>query len=164
MVLPLHTPSVSSLGAALGDKIREKGLKVDELVRAAIIAKLAEALDVDPKYIRINTETGASTARVRARRLEAGLKLKIAIMTDDGTKLSAELAELTSSQAFWQGVNDRVVQQDPTAVPLTTDGLQASAPTSGCNKDEAFVLDATTGVCVAQPLTCPSYGSASPQA
>jgi hypothetical protein len=116
-------------------------------VEQALIEKLAEQLGIDPRYISIS---GSVEGASRQRALSGGLALKITILSDDSGALAAALAALVSDPSFWQGVNNRLVENNvPTT--LDTSGIISFINVT-CN--ENFERDSDTGSCIAVPISC----------
>jgi hypothetical protein len=120
---------------------------LSEDIEQALIEKLAEHLGIDPKHIRLN---GPVNGASRQRALSEGLALKITILSDDSGALAATLAALTLDPSFWQGVNDRLVENNATST-LDTSGIISFINVT-CNKN--FERDSDTGSCVAVPISC----------
>jgi hypothetical protein len=121
---------------------------LSEDVERALIEKLAEQLGIDPQYISLNgLVDGASRQRV----LSGGLTLKIMILSDDSGALAAALEALTSDPSFWQGVNERLVENNATTT-LDTSDIVVQAAVPACN--ENFNYDNATETCVAVPISC----------
>jgi hypothetical protein len=122
-----------------------------EVVKAAMIAKLAEDLGIDPKYIRLE---GAAVAALRSRQRRGlaggGLDLEIILLVDDGGASEAKLKALTSSASFWAGVNENLAAKG--AQPLDTTGATVETAPLSCN--ENFKYDNASSTCVAVPLMC----------
>jgi hypothetical protein len=88
------------------------GEALSEDAERALIEKLAEQLGIDSQYISLN---GPADGTSRQRALSEGLALTITILSDDSGALATALADLTSDPSFWQGVNDRQVENNPEA-------------------------------------------------
>jgi len=121
---------------------------LSEDVERALIEKLAEQLGIDPQYISLS---GSVDGASRQRALSRGLALKITILSDDSESLAATLEALTSDPSFWQGVNDRLIENNATTT-LDTSGIVVHVTVSACN--ENFNYDSTTETCVAVPIAC----------
>jgi hypothetical protein len=120
---------------------------VSEDVERALIEKLAEQLGIDPMYISLG-----GGARKRDLRTGTGFALKITILSDDSSTLSAALAALTSDPGFWQGVGDRLVENNATTSFNTSGIVVAQAAVLACNDN--FNYDNITGSCIAVPMSC----------
>jgi hypothetical protein len=120
---------------------------LSEDIEQALIEKLAEHLGIDPKYISLNSPVNGAS---RQRALSGGLALKITILSDDSGALAATLAVLTSDPSFWQGVNNRIVENNATTT-LDTSGIISFINVT-CN--EHFERGTDTGSCVAVPISC----------
>jgi hypothetical protein len=118
-------------------------------VERALIEKLAEQLGIDPQYISLNG--GPVDGASRRRALSGGLALKVTILSDDSSALAATLEALTSDPSFWQGVNDRLIENNATTT-LDTSGIVAQAAVPACN--EHFNYNSATETCVAVPISC----------
>jgi hypothetical protein len=88
--------------------------------------------------------------------LSEGLALTITILSDDSGALATALANLTSDPSFWQGVNDRLVENNPEATPLNTNGMEVQDVVPACNKNFNYWYDNITGTssCIAVPKSC----------
>jgi hypothetical protein len=127
---------------------------------AALIAQLAEELGIDPKYIRIG-DLSANNNEQRTRVLASGLKMQITILSDEGGEVAARLAALTSSEEFWNGVNDKLLAENVPALVknvsalVTGGGLEVEMVEMACN--EGFELDNTiANTCLAVAMQCPA--------
>jgi hypothetical protein len=125
---------------------------LSEDIERALIEKLAEQLGIDPQYISIS---GPVDGASRQRALSEGLTLKITILSDEGLMrhlaLAAALEALTIYPSFWQGVNDRLVENNATTI-LDTSGIVLNAAVPACNDNFDFCGDA--GACVAVQISC----------
>jgi hypothetical protein len=121
---------------------------LSEDVERALIEKLAEQLGVDPQYISLN---GPVDGASRQRALSEGLALQITIMSDDSGALVVTLEALILDPSFWQGVNDRLVENNAKNT-FNASGIVAQAAVPACN--ENFNYDNTTETCVAVPISC----------
>jgi hypothetical protein len=121
----------------------------------ALIAQLAEELSIDPKYIVIG-DPGGDGERMRA--LASGLSIQITILSDGGGEIAARLAELTSSEEFWNGVNDKLEEANATALVknvsalVTGGGLEVETAEATCNA--GFEFDDVTSTCLAVAMKC----------
>jgi hypothetical protein len=121
---------------------------VSEDVNRALIEELAEQLGIDPMYISLG---GGADGASRKRDLRTGFAFKITILSDDSITLSAALAALTSDPSFWQGVSDRLVENNATTA-FNTSGIVVQAAVQACNAN--FNYDNVTGSCIAVPMSC----------
>jgi hypothetical protein len=120
---------------------------LSEDVERALIEKLTEQLGIDPQYISLNGPAGGAS---RQRVLSEGLALKITILSDDSGALAVALEALTSDPSFWQGVNNRLVENNATTT-LDTSGI-ISIINVTCNDN--FDYNDITGKCYAVPISC----------
>jgi hypothetical protein len=125
-----------------------------EAVKAAMIAKLAEDLGIDPKYIRLEDPAAAAfRSRQRALAAGSGLDLKIILLVDDGGAAAAKLAALTSSASFWAGINKNLAAKGVQTLD-TTNAAVTTAPMS-CNENFKYTSsNNASSTCVAVPLMC----------
>jgi len=112
---------------------------LSEDIEQALIENLAEHLGIDPKYIRLRSPVNGA---LRQRALIEGLALTITILSDNSGALAATLAGLTSDPSFWQGVNDRLVENNVTTT-LDTSGIISFINVT-CN--EHFEHDSATEI------------------
>jgi hypothetical protein len=118
-------------------------------VERALIEKLAEQLGIHPGYISLG---GPVDSASRRRALATGLALTITILSDDSGALAATLSALTSDPSFWQGVNDRLAENNVTTTLDTSGIVLHNITNAGCNTN--FIRNNVTGSCVAVAISC----------